>query len=95
MKFGKRLKQQIEQSLGDWRDKYLSYKELKKLVNLMQSKSEAVDAEFMSLLEREIDKFNAFFIEQEEDFVIRHKVIFLVIYPFFFKLLKLLSYLSV
>lgn len=74
MKFGKRLKQQIEQSLGEWRDKYLSYKELKKLVNLVSLKSEAIDAEFRNLLNREIDKFNAFFIEQEEDFVIRRKV---------------------
>ncbi|KAK6162557.1 hypothetical protein DH2020_002398 [Rehmannia glutinosa] len=31
------------------------------------------EAEFMYLLNNEIDKFNAFFMEQEEDFVIRHK----------------------
>lgn len=77
MKFGKRLKQQREQSLAEWRDKFLSYKELKKLVKLMLNKSldyAKAEAQFMYLLNNEIDKFNAFFIEQEEDFVIRHKV---------------------
>ncbi|KAL3616502.1 SPX domain-containing protein 3 [Castilleja foliolosa] len=82
MKFGKRLKKQIEQSLPDWRDKYLSYKELKKLVKLISSAPRMVngssdygkaEAEFMYLLNNEIDKFNAFFMEQEEDFVIQHK----------------------
>ncbi|XP_042016498.1 SPX domain-containing protein 3-like [Salvia splendens] len=74
MKFGKRLKQQMDQSLGDWRDKFLSYKELKKMVNLISSKGALeYDAQFLNLLDHEIDKFNAFFIEQEEDFIIRHK----------------------
>ncbi|KAI3449092.1 hypothetical protein Pfo_005757 [Paulownia fortunei] len=85
MKFGKRLKQQIEQSLPEWRDKFLSYKELKKLVNLtslappMLNKLEygevevEAEAEFMYLLNHEIEKFNAFFMEQEEDFIIQHK----------------------
>ncbi|KAK8479061.1 hypothetical protein V6N13_020992 [Hibiscus sabdariffa] len=79
MKFGKRLKQQIEETLPAWRDKFLSYKELKKLVRLISSaespefgKADA-GAEFMYLLNNEIDKFNAFFMEQEEDFIIRHK----------------------
>ncbi|KAI3444729.1 hypothetical protein Pfo_001394 [Paulownia fortunei] len=82
MKFGKRLKQQIEQSLPDWRDNFLSYKELKKLVRLISSAPPMLngsldygkaEAEFMYLLNNEIEKFNAFFMEQEEDFVIRHK----------------------
>ncbi|KAL8500310.1 hypothetical protein ACS0TY_020056 [Phlomoides rotata] len=83
MKFGKRLKQQTEQSLPEWRDKFLSYKELKKLVKLISSAAPSTlnksldygkaEAEFMYLLNNEIDKFNAFFMEQEEDFVIRHK----------------------
>ncbi|GMI66936.1 ARABIDOPSIS THALIANA SPX DOMAIN GENE 3, SPX domain gene 3 [Hibiscus trionum] len=79
MKFGKRLKQQIEETLPAWRDKFLSYKELKKLVRLISSaecpeygKADA-GVEFMYLLNNEIDKFNAFFMEQEEDFIIRHK----------------------
>ncbi|XP_057807332.1 SPX domain-containing protein 3 [Salvia miltiorrhiza] len=79
MKFGKRLKQQTEESLPEWRDKYLSYKRLKKLVKLISSSANGsrhcggAEAEFVYLLNAEIDKFNAFFIEQEEDFVIRHK----------------------
>lgn len=82
MKFGKRLKQQTQETLPEWRDKYLSYKELKKLVRLISSAPAVLigsnaygraEAEFVYLLNNEIDKFNAFFMEQEEDFIIRHK----------------------
>ncbi|OAY62452.1 SPX domain-containing protein 3 [Manihot esculenta] len=82
MKFGKRLKQQIQETLPDWRDKYLSYKELKKLVRLLSSapllsggsiEYAKAEAEFVHMLNNEIDKFNSFFMEQEEDFIIRHK----------------------
>ncbi|KAK6920310.1 SPX domain [Dillenia turbinata] len=51
--------------------------DLKKLVRLISSvtpiKCDKAEAEFVYLLNNEIDKFNAFFMEQEEDFVIRHK----------------------
>ncbi|PON61152.1 SPX domain-containing protein [Parasponia andersonii] len=82
MKFGKRLKDQIQETLPDWQDKFLSYKELKKLVKLISSaptllngstEYDKAEAEFVYLLNNEIDKFNAFFMEQEEDFIIRHK----------------------
>ncbi|KAL0429058.1 UNVERIFIED_CONTAM: SPX domain-containing protein 3 [Sesamum radiatum] len=86
MKFGKRLKQQIEQSLPGWQDNFLSYKELKKLLRRLISSSSSssssseycggnskAEAEFVYLLNNEMEKFNAFFLEQEEDFVIRHK----------------------
>ncbi|KAF9602434.1 hypothetical protein IFM89_027563 [Coptis chinensis] len=82
MKFGKRLKHQIQETLPEWRDKFLSYKDLKKLVRLISSaptllggvsQSEKAEAEFVYLLNIEIDKFNSFFVEQEEDFIIRHK----------------------
>ncbi|CAK9328761.1 unnamed protein product [Citrullus colocynthis] len=74
MKFGKRLKQQIQDTLPDWRNKFLSYKDLKKLVRLVSGNLEAnADADFVSLLNFEIDKFNSFFMEQEEDLVIRHR----------------------
>ncbi|KAL9359794.1 hypothetical protein Peur_047917 [Populus x canadensis] len=82
MKFGKRLKQQVQETLPDWRDKFLSYKELKKLVRLISSAPPFLngsseygksEAEFVRLLNCEIDKFNAFFMEQEEDFIIRHE----------------------
>ncbi|KAI8020917.1 SPX domain-containing protein 3 [Camellia lanceoleosa] len=82
MKFGKRLKQQVQETLPGWHDKFLSYKDLKKLVRLISSappmmngslEFEKAEAEFMYLLNNEIEKFNSFFMEQEEDFVIRHK----------------------
>ncbi|KAG5251438.1 SPX domain-containing protein [Salix suchowensis] len=82
MKFGKRLKQQVQETLPDWRDKFLSYKELKKLVRLISSAPSFLngsseygksEAEFVRLLNCEIDKFNVFFMEQEEDFIIRHE----------------------
>ncbi|GLT75637.1 hypothetical protein SLA2020_473430 [Shorea laevis] len=82
MKFGKRLKQQVQETLPEWQDKFLSYKELKKLVRLISSAPSLLsrsteygkaEAEFVYLLNQEIEKFNSFFVEQEEDFIIRHK----------------------
>ncbi|XP_038874843.1 SPX domain-containing protein 3 [Benincasa hispida] len=74
MKFGKRLKQQIEDTLPNWRDKFLSYKNLKKLVRRISDNVDVnANAEFVYLLNSEIDKFNSFFVEQEEDLVIRHR----------------------
>lgn len=76
MKFGKRLKRQIEETLPEWRDKFLSYKELKKLVRQISAApaSFEAEAEFVSLLNAELAKLNNFFEEQEEVFVIRMKV---------------------
>nr|XP_010939887.1 SPX domain-containing protein 5 isoform X1 [Elaeis guineensis] len=75
MKFGKRLKQQIEETLPEWRDKFLSYKDLKQLVRLISTTNPSpnAEAEFIDLLNAEIDKFNTFFVEQEEDFIIHQK----------------------
>ncbi|XP_028798925.1 SPX domain-containing protein 3-like [Neltuma alba] len=83
MKFGKWLKQQIHATLPSWRDKYLSYKELKQLVRLLSSGPTSLlngspmngkaESEFVHFLNNEIDKFNTFYMEQEEDFIIRHK----------------------
>ncbi|XP_037424953.1 SPX domain-containing protein 3-like [Triticum dicoccoides] len=76
MKFGKRLKKQVEDSLPGWRDKFLSYKRLKVLVRLVSGSSPhraAAEAAFVRLLNDEVDRFNAFFLEQEEEFVIRHR----------------------
>lgn len=62
-------------------DKFLSYKDLKKLVLLISSASPAMlngsETEFVYLLNNEIDKFNAFFVEQEEDLLIQHKAFYL------------------
>ncbi|RLN23089.1 SPX domain-containing protein 6-like [Panicum miliaceum] len=76
MKFGKCLKRQIEQSLPEWRDQFLRYKELKRCVNAVPGgcpPSAAEEAEFVATLDAEIDKINAFFLEQEEEFIIHHR----------------------
>lgn len=79
MKFGKRLKKQVEESLPEWRDKFLAYKRLKRLVRLVPAdpsaprRRRAAEAAFLRLLDGEVDRFNAFFLEREEDFVIRHR----------------------
>ncbi|KAG8091328.1 hypothetical protein GUJ93_ZPchr0012g21747 [Zizania palustris] len=74
MKFGKTLKKQMEESLPEWRDKFLAYKRLKKLVRLVSSSpcsGGGGEAAFVRLLDGEVDRINAFFLEQEEVFVIR------------------------
>ena len=96
MKFGKSLSNQIEETLPEWRDKFLSYKELKKRLKQIgggdrlakRAKTAAADGEeggeamtreeedFLRLLEAELEKFNAFFVEKEEEYIIRQKVIF-------------------
>lgn len=103
MKFGKSLSNQIDETLPEWRDKFLSYKGLKKKLKLIEPKrpsssageevrakkkqkldSELADgreamteaeANFVKLLEDELEKFNAFFVEKEEECIIRLKVI--------------------
>lgn len=96
MKFGKSLSSQIEKTLPEWRDKFLSYKELKKKLKCLEppvaagedrpAKRPRVDADadagdmskeerdFRNLLENELDKFNNFFVEKEEEYIIRLKV---------------------
>ncbi|KAF8042742.1 hypothetical protein BT93_A1157 [Corymbia citriodora subsp. variegata] len=101
MKFGKSLSNQIEVTLPDWRDKFLSYKELKRrLKSIHPNPGErpikrprpddgeeaaagcfclggpaalAEEVEFVRLLEDELEKFNAFFVEKEEEYIIRLK----------------------
>ncbi|KAL1554899.1 SPX domain-containing protein 2 [Salvia divinorum] len=98
MKFGKSLSNQIEETLPEWRDKFLSYKELKKRLKLIEPNKPGGEGEerlrkkrrmedtrregdtmteeeldFLKLLEDELDKFNAFFVEKEEEYIIRLK----------------------
>ncbi|KAL4295996.1 hypothetical protein GQ457_12G023780 [Hibiscus cannabinus] len=103
MKFGKSLSNQIEETLPEWRDKFLSYKELKKKLKLIEPKSDErpnkrlrldqnsgelvcfgdkvgdgygmsrEESDFIKLLEDELEKFNAFFVEKEEEYIIRLK----------------------
>ncbi|KAL8160968.1 hypothetical protein V2J09_012457 [Rumex salicifolius] len=109
MKFGKEFRIHLEESLPEWRDKFLCYKPLKKLLkrfptnpNADQSQPAAendvpaagadpangttmsVDPKdersmnlaefqdwFVRLLNEELEKFNDFYVDKEEDFVIR------------------------
>ncbi|KAH7839410.1 hypothetical protein Vadar_003792 [Vaccinium darrowii] len=101
MKFWKILSELIEQTLPEWRDQFLSYKDLKQQLKLIYPKEngdsvrpkkrprfsgnggedEAVGAvtkeviDFVRLLEDEIEKFNAFFVDKEEEYVILSKVL--------------------
>ena len=102
MKFWKSLSILIEEALPDWRDKFLSYKDLKKQLKLIYPKDESekqpnkrprLDStdggdggskeesevskevmDFVLLLEDEMEKFNTFFVEKEEDYVIKWRV---------------------
>jgi SPX domain protein involved in polyphosphate accumulation len=81
MKFGKEFRIHLEETLPEWRDKYLCYKLLKKLLkNIPGHDNEtAADAPplvgveewFVNILSEELDKFNDFYCEKEEDFIIR------------------------
>ncbi|KAK1400031.1 SPX domain-containing protein [Heracleum sosnowskyi] len=94
MKFGKSLSNQIDETLPEWRDKFLSYKELKKRLKLInpvvvadestrpekrrristgECMSDHEEIDFLNLLEDELEKFNCFFVEKEEEYIIRLK----------------------
>ncbi|CAO2841319.1 unnamed protein product [Amaranthus hypochondriacus] len=103
MKFGKSLSNQIEETLPEWRDKFLSYKDLKKKLKLIvpnnnnnnnsnygddennndrpikrqkfdgEESMTKEEVEFIGLLEDELEKFNTFFVEKEEEYIIRLK----------------------
>ncbi|KAJ7966176.1 SPX domain-containing protein [Quillaja saponaria] len=98
MKFWKILSSLIEETLPGWQDKFLSYKDLKKQLNLIYPKDDenraskrprlAVEEgtveignedvgevtkevnDFQKLLEVEIEKFNEFYDDKEEHYVI-------------------------
>ncbi|KAI5083410.1 hypothetical protein GOP47_0003545 [Adiantum capillus-veneris] len=110
MKFGKRLQRLLEDSLPEWRDKFISYKLLKQSLNMIMPTDNDdplcfsrygcnddaawpcfmpsgcppeqlgpmfcrrlghAEENFIALLFAEIEKMNAFFMEKEEEFVIR------------------------
>ncbi|CAD5166162.1 SPX domain-containing protein 4-like [Musa acuminata AAA Group] len=90
MKFGKDFRNHLEETLPEWRDKFLAYKALKKLIkHLPQPPPLGVDlpdepprgaarpldavleAWFVGILNEELEKFNDFYVDKEEDFVIR------------------------
>ncbi|KAI3872549.1 hypothetical protein MKX03_012248 [Papaver bracteatum] len=106
MKFGKSLSNQIEETLPEWRDKFLSYKDLKKRLKSIDPKCNGTaeirsskrpklsdngeivvvnnnkdimkgmsreEIDFIRLLEDELEKFNWFFVDKEEEYIIRLK----------------------
>ncbi|KAJ8643136.1 hypothetical protein MRB53_004884 [Persea americana] len=90
MKFDKLLRKLIKGTLPQWRDFFLSYKILKKQLKLMYPEAwEAAnkrprladdvmtreEKDFIHLLEVEIEKLNSFFVDQEEEYIIRQKVL--------------------
>ncbi|KAJ6382969.1 hypothetical protein OIU77_031405 [Salix suchowensis] len=100
MKFWKSLSNLIEETVPEWRDEFLSYKDLKKQLKLIYPKDgdkplnkrprldddqmeggdgdggevekEVID--FVRVLEDEMEKFNAFIVEKEEDSELQDKV---------------------
>ncbi|CAM8924988.1 unnamed protein product [Rhodiola kirilowii] len=77
MKFGKELMIHLNETLPDWKDKYLCYKPLKKLLKAYTADDANADplvdlqAWFLRILNEELDKFNDFYVDKEEEFVIR------------------------
>ncbi|KAL7135716.1 hypothetical protein ABFS83_11G116200 [Erythranthe nasuta] len=81
MKFGKEFRIHLEETLPEWRDKYLSYKPLKKLLkNIPATAADnpppdgplpEIQEWFVGILNVELDKFNDFYVDKEEDFIIR------------------------
>ncbi|KAL5713896.1 hypothetical protein ACHQM5_015930 [Ranunculus cassubicifolius] len=66
MKYGKSVNNQIEGAIPEWKDHFLSYKQLKKKLKFI----EEPQLDFIALLEAEVNKFNDFFEEKQEDYVI-------------------------
>ncbi|CAK7322955.1 unnamed protein product [Dovyalis caffra] len=106
MKFGKEFKTHLEETLPGWRDKFLCYKPLKKLLKQLPPTVDSLNLDhpisfqlhrrpppltlndddddantnrplvdlqewFVRILNEELDKFNDFYVDKEEDFVIR------------------------
>lgn len=87
MKFGKEFSIHLEETLPEWRDKYLCYKPLKKLLKNFPDSSSVANLPpppgaspalpqhlqdwFVKILSEELEKFNDFYVDKEEEFVIR------------------------
>lgn len=95
MKFGKEFTTHLEETLPEWRDKYLCYKPLKKLLKHHLRSIPATGDNlpdggdnppplppphlqdwFVRILNEELDKFNDFYVDKEEEFIIRFQVNF-------------------
>ncbi|KAJ4826404.1 hypothetical protein Tsubulata_044563 [Turnera subulata] len=88
MKYGKRLRNEVEKTLPEWKAQFICYKQLKKQLKLINpwSRSKMVqnqlsrltsrgllDVGFTRLLDSELDKVNTFYFDKEEDYIIRIK----------------------
>ncbi|PIN10839.1 Protein involved in vacuolar polyphosphate accumulation, contains SPX domain [Handroanthus impetiginosus] len=81
MKFGKEFSIHLEKTLPEWRDKFLCYKLLKKLLKNIPGPAGNLpplpefQAWFVGILNEEIEKFNDFYVEKERDFIIRFQAL--------------------
>ncbi|KAI3786021.1 hypothetical protein L1987_45148 [Smallanthus sonchifolius] len=66
MKFGKRFRKKISIIMPDWEHECMSYKDLKKQLNLMDPDSR--DEGFKRLLRNQLVKLNDFFSKKEEEY---------------------------
>lgn len=80
MKFGKQLRNTVEESYADWRTKFMSYKRLKKCLHTCSlgnvndvSFRSTCSSRFMQQLRVELEKVNDFFLDKQEDLVIEHE----------------------
>ncbi|KAK4393135.1 SPX domain-containing protein 4 [Sesamum angolense] len=85
MKFGKEFYMHLAKTIPDWRDKYLCYKPLKKLLKNLPPAPPLplplLRQWFLTVLYEELEKFNDFYVEKEEEFIIRFEffgVVFLL-----------------
>ncbi|KAL8044109.1 hypothetical protein ABFX02_08G025300 [Erythranthe guttata] len=91
MKFGKEFRMHLEKTLPSWRDKFLCYKVLKKLLKNVPAAADnpprgvgaavpmlplpELHVWFVTILNEELEKFNDFYVEKEEDFIIRFQAL--------------------
>ncbi|XP_057768663.1 SPX domain-containing protein 4 [Salvia miltiorrhiza] len=82
MKFGKEFRIHLEETLPEWRDKYLQYKPLKKLLKNIPAANPLpygplpeLHEWFVGILNEELEKFNDFYVDKEEDFIIRFQAL--------------------
>lgn len=123
MKFGKEFRTHLEETIPEWRDKFLCYKPLKKLLKQVpstpgaplnnhadhfqrpiESKPADVDGRrdhpepaghtplelqdwFIGILNEELKKLNDFYMDKEEEFVIKFQVL-LSPFPLFLQLVN-------
>ncbi|KAJ8755917.1 hypothetical protein K2173_024462 [Erythroxylum novogranatense] len=83
MKYGKKLREEVERTFPEWKAQFICYKELKIQLKLIYSRIVAVELfhvnnlresnGFVQLLDAELNKAITFFYEKEEDYIIRLK----------------------